>query len=78
MADAAQHPVVLLSQGCGGIGGQMTWLGSALARAGCVAIAVDHPGTNGADGITREGRYAPWERAGELVAALADTALAPR
>jgi len=80
-ADAAKHPVVLLSHGFGGIGLQMTWLGSALARAGYVAIAVDHPGTNGIDGITPEGAYAPWERTGDLVAALdaalADKTLAP-
>ena len=69
-ADAAKRPVVLLSHGFGGAGRQMTWLGSALARAGYVAIAVDHPGTNGIDGITPEGAYAPWERAGDLVAAL--------
>jgi predicted dienelactone hydrolase len=80
-ADAARHPVVLLSHGFGGAGRQMTWLGTALARAGYVAIAVDHPGTNGVDGITPEGAYAPWERAGDLAAALdfalADPALAP-
>jgi len=69
-ADGLRHPVVLLSHGFGGTGRQMTWLGTALARAGYVAVAVDHPGTNGIDGITAQGAYAPWERAGDLTAAL--------
>jgi predicted dienelactone hydrolase len=69
-ADRQRHPVVLLSHGFGGTGRQMTWLGAALARAGYVAVAVDHPGTNGIDGISAEGAYAPWERAGDLAAAL--------
>lgn len=80
-ADARRHPVVLLSHGFGGTARQMTWLGTSLARAGYVAVAVDHPGTNGIDGVTAQGAYAPWERAGDLVAALdlvlADPTLAP-
>jgi len=80
-ADAARHPVALLSHGFGGVGSQMKWLGTALARAGYVAIAVDHPGTNGRDGVTPAGAYAPWERAGDLTAALdavlADPLLGP-
>jgi predicted dienelactone hydrolase len=79
-ADGPRHPVVLLSHGFGGTARQMTWLGTALARAGYVAVAVDHPGTNGIDGITAQGAYSPWERAGDLRAALdlvlADPALA--
>jgi len=81
IADGLRHPLVLLSHGFGGTARQMTWLGSALARAGYVAVAVDHPGTNGIDGITAQGAYAPWERAGDLVAALdlvlGDPVLAP-
>jgi predicted dienelactone hydrolase len=69
-ADAAHHPLVLLSHGFGGVAGQLAWLGSALARHGYVAVAVDHPGTNGRDGVTPEGAYAPWERAGDIGAAL--------
>jgi len=69
-ADGLRHPLVLLSHGFGGTGRQMTWLGTAMARAGYVAVAVDHPGTNGIDGITAQGAYAPWERAGDLSAAL--------
>jgi predicted dienelactone hydrolase len=69
-ADAARHPLVLLSHGFGGSARQMTWLGAALARRGYVVVAVDHPGTNGVDGVTAEGAYAPWERATDLRAAL--------
>jgi len=69
-ADDLRHPLVLLSHGFGGTARQMTWLGAALARAGYVAVAVDHPGTNGIDGITAQGAYAPWERASDLSAAL--------
>jgi predicted dienelactone hydrolase len=69
-ADAGRHPLVMLSHGFGGTGLQMTWLGSALARHGYVAVAVDHPGTNGRDGVTPEGAYAPWERAQDISAAL--------
>jgi predicted dienelactone hydrolase len=78
-ADEARHPLVLLSHGFGGAARQMTWLGGALARAGYVAVAVDHPGTNGVDGVTPAGAYAPWERAADLHLALdrvlADAAL---
>src|SRR5580704_8483569 len=69
-ADDARHPLILVSHGFGGTARNMTWLGAALARAGYVVVAVDHPGTNGIDGVTAEGAYAPWERAGDLRAAL--------
>ena len=74
-ADDARHPLILVSHGFGGTARQMTWLAAALARAGYVVVGVDHPGTNGIDGVTAEGAYAPWERAGDLKAAL-DTVLA--
>lgn len=64
--DATRRPLVLLSHGFGGAARQMTWLGEALARAGYVAVAIDHPGTNGIDGITPVGAYAPWLRAADL------------
>jgi predicted dienelactone hydrolase len=80
-ADAARHPLILMSHGFGGVARQLTWLGAPLARHGYVVVAVDHPGTNGRDGVTAEGTAAPWERAGDLTAALnrvlADPALAP-
>jgi predicted dienelactone hydrolase len=59
-------PLVVLLHGFGGSARQMTWLGTALARYGFVAAAVDHPGTNGLEPITPEGVYAPWERAHDL------------
>ena len=81
-AEGRRRPVILASHGFGGSARQMTWLGTALARAGYVVAAVDHPGTNGIDGITAEGAYAPWERSLDLRTALdriaADPALAPR
>jgi predicted dienelactone hydrolase len=80
-ADARRHPLILMSHGFGGVARQMTWLGAPLARRGYIVVAVDHPGTNGRDGVTAEGAYAPWERAGDLEAALnlvlADPTLAP-
>ena len=80
-ADAARHPLILLSHGFGGVARQLTWLGAPLARHGYVVVAVDHPGTNGRDGVTAEGAYAPWERVGDLTASLdlvlADPQLAP-
>lgn len=80
-AEAPGYPLVLLSHGLGDSARQMTWLGAALARSGYVVVAVDHPGTNGVDGVTPQGAYARWERAGDLTAALdavlADPAIAP-
>jgi predicted dienelactone hydrolase len=69
-ADATRHPLILASHGFGGTARQLTWLGAPLARHGFIVAAVDHPGTNGVDGVTPEGAYAPWERAGDLKAAL--------
>jgi predicted dienelactone hydrolase len=69
-ADTARHPLILLSHGFGGSARQMTWLGTALARHGYVAIAVDHPGANSIDGISDAGAYAPWTQATDLRAAL--------
>jgi predicted dienelactone hydrolase len=69
-ADAVRHPLILASHGFGGTARQLTWLGASLARHGFIVAAVDHPGTNGADGVTPQGAYAPWERASDLKAAL--------
>jgi hypothetical protein len=54
-------PMVLLSHGTGGSAMQMAWLGTALARAGFIAVALDHPGNAhpGGHGVvvgTRDGR----------------------
>jgi predicted dienelactone hydrolase len=65
------HPVVLLSHGFGGTARSMGWFGTALANAGFVVIAVDHPGTNGLGPITVTGAAWWWERAEDLKAAWA-------
>lgn len=72
---AGRHPVILLSHGFGGSARIMAWFGTALARAGNVVIAVDHPGTNGRDPMTMAGGLLVWDRAVDLRAAL-DTAKA--
>lgn len=64
-------PTVLLSHGNGGSARMMGWLGTALARAGYLVIAVDHPGNNGADEMTLPGSLLSWLRADDLRAALA-------
>jgi len=74
-------PVVLLSHGTGGSAIQMAWLGTALARAGFVAVAVDHPGNNANEAMTPEGFALWWERATDLSEVLdgmlADTEFGP-
>jgi len=59
-------PLVLLSHGSGGSALQMAWLGTALARAGFIAVAVDHPGNNSTAPLTPEGFILWWERATDL------------
>jgi len=72
-----RHPVILFSHGFGGSARMMAWFGTALARAGDVVIAVDHPGTNGRDPITMAGSLLVWDRAVDLRVAL-DAAKADR
>ena len=66
----AKFPLIVLSHGTGGTGGSLAWLGTALARAGYVAAAVDHPGNNAIDGYTVEGFTLWWERARDLSAVI--------
>jgi predicted dienelactone hydrolase len=61
-----KFPLVLLSHGSGGSAAQMAWLGTALARAGYIAVAVDHPGNNLREPYTAEGFVLWWERATDL------------
>ncbi len=63
-------PVVLLSHETGGSAMQMAWLGTALARAGFVVVAVDHPGSSANGKLTPEGMTLWWERATDLSQAL--------
>ncbi len=78
---AGTFPVVLFSHGFGGTARMMGWFGTALARAGYVVVAVDHPGNNGRDAMTIAGATIIWERPEDLRAALAavrtDALIAP-
>ncbi|MFC5740883.1 alpha/beta hydrolase family protein [Dyella tabacisoli] len=65
-----KHPVVLLSHGFGGSARMMGWFGTAMARAGYVVVAVDHPGNNGRDPMTMAGGTLIWERPEDLRAAI--------
>ncbi|WP_434031155.1 alpha/beta hydrolase family protein [[Pseudomonas] boreopolis] len=71
-------PTLLLSHGNGGSARMMGWLGTALARAGYLVIAVDHPGNNGADPMTLAGSILTWERADDLKAAYAAASADPQ
>ena len=81
-ADAAvapgRWPLLLLSHGNGGSARMMGWFGTALARAGYVVVAVDHPGNNGIDPMTDAGSILMWNRADDLAAALASVQEDPR
>jgi predicted dienelactone hydrolase len=66
----AKLPLIVLSHGTGGTGGNLAWLGTALARAGYVAAAVNHPGNNAVDGYTVAGFTLWWERARDLGAVI--------
>jgi predicted dienelactone hydrolase len=80
-ADNRRRPVILLSHGFGGAARSMAWFGVALARAGYVVIAPDHPGNNGLDKMTAAGAVLSWDRVDDLKAALdsvlADPAIGP-
>jgi predicted dienelactone hydrolase len=67
MAPALEKwPLIVLSHGSGGSAMQMAWLGTALARAGFIAAAVNHPGNNALEPYTAEGFLLWWERATDL------------
>jgi predicted dienelactone hydrolase len=67
MAPALEKwPLILLSHGSGGSAMQMAWLGTALARAGFIAAAVNHPGNNALEPYTAEGFLLWWERTTDL------------
>ncbi|HEY1880759.1 MAG TPA: alpha/beta hydrolase [Caulobacteraceae bacterium] len=74
-ANARRRPVILLSHGFGGSARSLAWFGLALARAGYVVVAPDHPGNNGLDKMTLAGALLSWDRAEDLKAAL-DAAIA--
>ena len=59
-------PMIVLSHGSGGSAEQMAWLGTALARSGYIAVAVNHPGNNSHEPVTAEGFVLWWERATDV------------
>ncbi len=59
-------PLIVLSHGTGGSAIQMAWLGTQLARAGYISVAVDHPGNTSNGKMTPEGMALWWERATDL------------
>ncbi len=75
---AGRWPVLLLSHGNGGTARMMGWFGTAMARAGYVVVAVDHPGNNGMDAMTAAGSILMWNRVDDLAAALAAVQADPR
>jgi len=62
----AEFPMIVLSHGTGGSALTMAWLGEALAAQGYIAVAVNHPGNNGAEAYTALGFSTWWERARDL------------
>jgi len=75
---SGRWPVLLLSHGNGGSARMMGWFGTAMARAGYVVVAVDHPGNNGVDPMTDAGSVLMWNRADDLAAAFAAVQADPR
>jgi predicted dienelactone hydrolase len=65
-ATSGKFPLIVLSHGTGGTMRDLSWLGAALARAGYIAAAVNHPGNNAVDGYTTAGFTLWWERARDL------------
>lgn len=66
----AKFPLIVMSHGTGGTASSLTWLGTALASAGYVVAAVNHPGNNAIDGYTPQGFSLWWLRARDLSAVI--------
>lgn len=66
---AGRYPVVLMSHGLGGHYRSLAWLGSELAKAGAVVVAVNHPNSTVFDFDMQAG-LAHWTRPQDLTAAL--------
>jgi predicted dienelactone hydrolase len=64
------RPLILLSHGFGGMATDLAWLGTALARHGFIAAAVNHPGNNGLEDNTAESFFLMWLRATDLSAVI--------
>lgn len=74
----ALWPVVLLSHGTGGQAQGLAWLGTRLASAGYVCLAVSHHGNTGIEPFRAEGFLCWWERPRDLTVALDLLAEDPR
>jgi len=70
-AGGGSRPILLLSPGGGASASLVGWFGIAMARAGYVVIAVDHPGDNSMDVNTTAAMLLAWDRAEDLRSALA-------
>jgi predicted dienelactone hydrolase len=70
-ADSGPRPILLLAPGGGASARMVGWFGIAMARAGYVVIAVDHPGDNNMDVKTTAAMLLAWDRAEDLRSALA-------
>jgi predicted dienelactone hydrolase len=69
-AAGPRRPLIVLSPGFGGTASDLAWLGVALAAHGFIAVAVNHPGTNGLEDATAEGYALMWLRALDLSAVI--------
>jgi len=74
----ARFPLIALSHGTGGSALQMAWLGTYLAARGYIAVAVNHPGNNAANGYTTQGFFEGWERAKDISTVITDMLADPR
>lgn len=63
-------PVVVFSHGTGGAVASMSWLAHRLARAGYLAIGIDHHGNTAREPYRAEGFLCWWERSRDLSVAL--------
>jgi len=70
-ADSGSRPILLLAPGGGASARLVGWFGIAMARAGYVVIAVDHPGDNSEDVKTTAAMLLARDRAEDLRSALA-------
>jgi predicted dienelactone hydrolase len=61
-----KFPLIVLSHGLGGAALGVSWLGTALASHGYIAVAVNHPGNNADDDYTPQGFALWWERAKDV------------
>lgn len=67
LADRGPYPLIVLSHGTGGSAVQLAWLGTALARHGYIAAAINHHGNTGAEGrYDARGFLLWWERARDM------------